>query len=120
VPARVREATGGNGVDLVFEHVGGTLFQVGLDSLARDGRLVTCGGHGGEVVPFDIIPFFRSQHQIIGSFVYSREELEKVLALGARGLIKPMVARTFPLEDARAAMDLLESRDFFGKILIVP
>ena len=120
VPARVREATGGSGVDLVFEHVGGTLFQAGLDSLARDGRLVTCGGHGGEVVPFDIIPFFRSQHQIIGSFVYSREELEKVLALGARGLIKPMVARTFPLEDARAAMDLLESRDFFGKILIVP
>lgn len=120
VPARVREATGGRGVDVVFEHVGGALFQTGLDSLAVDGRLVTCGGHGGEVVPFDIIPFFRSQHQIIGSFVYSREELEKVLALGARGLIKPIVAKTFPLEEARAAMDLLESRDFFGKILITP
>ncbi len=120
VPARVREATGGRGVDLVFEHVGGTLFQTGLDSLARDGRLVTCGAHAGEVVPFDIIPFFRSQHQIIGSFVYSREELEKVLALGARGVIKPLVAETFPLAQARAAMDLLESRDFFGKILVTP
>jgi NADPH:quinone reductase-like Zn-dependent oxidoreductase len=120
VPARVRELTGGRGVDLVFEHVGGRMFQIGLDSLARDGRLVTCGGHGGEVVPFDIIPFFRSEHNVIGSFVYSREELEKVLMLGARGMIRPLVARSFPLEEARAAMTLLESREFFGKILLVP
>jgi len=120
VPARVRELTGGRGVDLVFEHVGGRMFQIGLDSLAWDGRLVTCGGHGGEVVPLDIIPFFRNQHQVIGSFVYSREELEKVLALGARGMIKPLVARAFPLAEARAAFSLLESRDFFGKILLRP
>jgi len=120
VPARVRELTGGKGVDVVFEHVGGRMFQIGLDSLAWDGRLVTCGGHGGEVVQFDIIPFFRSQLQVIGSFVYSREELEKVLSLGARGMIKPLVARTFPLEEAAAAMTLLENRDFFGKILLVP
>jgi NADPH:quinone reductase-like Zn-dependent oxidoreductase len=120
VPARVRELTGGKGVDLVFEHVGGRMFQDGLDSLAWDGRLVTCGGHGGEVVPLDIIPFFRSQHQVIGSFVYSREELEKVLALGARGMIKPLIAKTFPLEEAREAMALLESREFFGKILLLP
>jgi NADPH:quinone reductase-like Zn-dependent oxidoreductase len=120
VPARVRELTGGSGVDVVFEHVGGRMFQIGLDSLARDGRLVTCGGHGGEVVPLDIIPFFRSQHHVIGSFVYSREELEKVLSLGARGMIKPLVAKTFPLEQAKAAMTLLENRDFFGKILLLP
>jgi len=120
VPARVRELTAGKGVDLVFEHVGGKMFQIGLDSLAWDGRLVTCGGHGGEVVPLDIIPFFRSQHQVIGSFVYSREELEKVLSLGARGMIKPLIAKTFPLEQARDAMAMLERREFFGKILLVP
>ena len=120
VPARVRELTGGKGVDVVFEHVGGRMFQIGLDSLAWDGRLVTCGGHGGEVVSLDIIPFFRSQHQVIGSFVYSREELEKVLSLGARGMIKPLVATTFPLEEAEAAMTQLENRDFFGKILLLP
>ena len=55
--------TDGRGVDLVYEHVGGELFQKGLDSLAKDGRLVICGGHSGEVVPFDIIPFFRGQKQ---------------------------------------------------------
>ena len=72
VVEEVMRATDGRGVDLVFEHVGGELFQKGLDSLAKDGRLVICGGHSGEVVPFDIIPFFRGQKQIIGSFVYDR------------------------------------------------
>ena len=120
IPSRVMELTGGAGVDLVFEHVGGELFQKSLESLSRDGRIVTCGAHGGEVVPFDIIPFFRSQHTIIGSFVYERHELERVLAMGARGQIKPLVADTFPLHEAAAAMDKLESRDFFGKILVCP
>jgi NADPH:quinone reductase-like Zn-dependent oxidoreductase len=120
VPARVMELTGGDGVDLVFEHAGGDLFQRALDSLARDGRIVTCGAHGGEVVPFDIIPFFRSQHTIIGSFVYTREELETVLTMARRGTIKPLVAATYPLQDVRAAFEKLESRDFFGKILLIP
>ena len=85
------EITGGQGVDLVFEHVGGELFKEGIDSLRRDGRLVTCGAHAGEVVDFDIIPFFRAQHTVIGSFVYTREELEKVLEFARRGLIPPLV-----------------------------
>ena len=50
---------------------GASCSRTALDSLGKDGRLVICGGHGGEVVPFDIIPFFRSQKQIIGSFVYN-------------------------------------------------
>ena len=118
VVAEVMCATDGQGVDLVFEHVGGELFQKGLDSLAKDGRLVICGGHAGEVVPFDIIPFFRGQKQIIGSFVYNRWEVEKVLDLAARGLITPLVYRTFPLEEAREAMAMMERREHFGKIVL--
>jgi NADPH:quinone reductase-like Zn-dependent oxidoreductase len=120
VPERVRELTDGRGVDLVYEHVGGERFADGIGSLAQDGRMVTCGGHSGEVVPFDIIPFFRGQHTIIGSFVYSREELEKVLAMAGRGQITPLVADTFPLAETRSAMELMESRDFFGKIVVLP
>jgi NADPH:quinone reductase-like Zn-dependent oxidoreductase len=120
VPARVMEITGGRGVDLVFEHVGGELFQKALESLSHNGRLVTCGAHGGEVVPFDIIPFFRGQHRIIGSFVYEREELDHVLEFAARGRLKPLAAETFALADVRDAFELLESRDFSGKILLRP
>jgi NADPH:quinone reductase-like Zn-dependent oxidoreductase len=115
----VMEVTGGHGVDVVYEHVGGELFQHGLDSLAKDGRLVVCGAHAGEVVPFDIIPFFRRQLSVIGSFVFDRREAETCFRLIARGALEPQVAATFPLEQAKEAMDLMESRDFFGKIVLV-
>ena len=120
VPAEVMRATEGRGVEVVFEHVGGEFFQMGLDSLSKDGRLVICGGHSGEVVPFDIIPFFRSQKQIIGSFVYNRSEVEQVLELAARGVITPLVYKVFPLEQAREAMETMERREHFGKIVLKP
>jgi 2-desacetyl-2-hydroxyethyl bacteriochlorophyllide A dehydrogenase len=116
----VMRLTDGRGVDVVYEHVGGELFQKGLDSLGKDGRLVICGGHAGEVVPFDIIPFFRTQKQIIGSFVYTRGEVEACLELARRGKITPLVYETFTLEDAREAMATMERREHFGKILLTP
>jgi NADPH:quinone reductase-like Zn-dependent oxidoreductase len=112
--------TDGRGVDLVYEHAGGELFQKGLDSLSKDGRLVTCGAHSGEVVSFDIIPFFRTQKSIIGSFVYTRAEVETVLELARRGKLQPIVHQTFPLEQVKDAMDTMESREFFGKIVLTP
>jgi NADPH:quinone reductase-like Zn-dependent oxidoreductase len=112
--------TDGRGVDLVYEHAGGDLFQAGLDSLSKDGRLVTCGAHSGEVVPFDIIPFFRAQKSIIGSFVYTREEVQTVLELASRGRITPLVDSVLPLDNARGAMERMESREHFGKIVLKP
>ena len=120
VVAEVMKATGDRGVDVVFEHVGGEAFQKGLDSLTKDGRLVICGAHSGEVVPFDVIPFFRKQLSVIGSFVFARAEVETCFGLVARGALKPQLAATFPLEEAGKAMDLMASRDFFGKIVLKP
>jgi NADPH:quinone reductase-like Zn-dependent oxidoreductase len=118
--AEVMRLTDDRGVDLVYEHCGGDLFQMGLDSLSKDGRLVICGGHAGEVVPFDIIPFFRAQKSVIGSFVYTKAEVETCLELARRGRIVPLVHQIFPLEQAKDAMDLMESREFFGKIVLTP
>lgn len=120
VVERVMEITGGEGVDVAYEHVGGENFQFAFDSLSKDGRLVTCGGHAGEVVPFDIIPFFRTEKRLIGSFTYTAGEVAKCFDLCARGLISPLVHSTFPLDQAAAAMDLMESREAFGKILLIP
>jgi NADPH:quinone reductase-like Zn-dependent oxidoreductase len=120
VAEEVMRATGGIGADLAFEHVGGKSFQDALSSLRKDGRLVTCGAHAQEVVSLDIIPLFRSQHQIIGSFVYTRAEVERVMELAARGAIKPLVHEVFPLERAREAMEMMERREHFGKIVISP
>lgn len=116
----VLDATGGKGVDVVYEHVGGEHFQKGLECLTFGGRLVTCGAHAQEVVDFDIIPFFRSQKSVIGSFVYDLDEFQKVLELADRGQITPLVDSTFPLEQAKEAMERLESREFFGKIVLTP
>lgn len=118
VVEEVMKATGGHGVDIVYEHVGGELFQKGLDSLAKDGRLVICGAHAGEVVPVDIIPFFRRQLTVIGSFVFDRSEVETCFALIARGAFQPQVAATFALEQVKEATELMESREFFGKIVL--
>lgn len=120
VVEEVMRLTDDRGVDLVYEHCGGDLFQKGLDSLSKDGRLVICGAHAGEVVEFDIIPFFRAQKSVIGSFVYTRNEVETCLELARRGKIVPLVHETLPLEQAKEAMDLMESRDFFGKIVLTP
>jgi NADPH:quinone reductase-like Zn-dependent oxidoreductase len=120
VAAEVMRLTEDRGVDLVYEHVGGELFQKGLDSLGKDGRLVLCGGHSGEVVPFDIIPFFRAQKSVIGSFVYTRDEVEMCLELARRGKIVPLVHQVFPLAEAPEAMATLERREHFGKIVLKP
>jgi alcohol dehydrogenase len=71
-------------------------------------------------VPFDVIPFFRAQKSVIGSFVFTREEVSACLALAAAGRIKPLVHSTFPLDQAREAMALMERREHFGKIVLLP
>jgi NADPH:quinone reductase-like Zn-dependent oxidoreductase len=120
VAKEVMRITGDRGVDLVYEHVGGALFQAGLDSLTRDGRLVTCGAHAGEVVSLDIIPLFRNQTRIIGSFTYTSAEYEEVLRLAGLGLLKPQVHSTWSLDDAVKAFEVMEARQQFGKIVITP
>jgi NADPH:quinone reductase-like Zn-dependent oxidoreductase len=120
VPERVRAATGGDGVDLVFDHVGGEHFATGLESLAKGGRVVICGGHAGEVVALDVIPFFRAEKRIIGAQSHTRAETERVLALAASGRVQAVVHETFPLHQTRAATELVERRENFGKVVIVP
>jgi NADPH:quinone reductase-like Zn-dependent oxidoreductase len=119
ISKRIVEAHGGS-MTVSHTAAGGASFQFALDSLAKDGRLVTCGAHAGEVVPFDVIPFFRGQKSVIGSFVFTREEVSTCLALAAAGQIKPLVHATFPLDQAREAMALIARREHFGKIVLLP
>lgn len=120
VVEEVMRITDGAGAHLTYEHVGGDLFAAGLNSLGKDGRLVTCGGHSGEVVPLDIIPLFRMQWQIIGSFTYTKGEYETVMRMVADGRLKPLVDTKVPLEEVRAAYERMESRGHFGKIVVNP
>ncbi|MBO9521356.1 MAG: zinc-binding dehydrogenase [Nocardioidaceae bacterium] len=120
VVAEVMAATGGRGADLTYEHVGGEAFQHGLEALGVDGRLVTCGAHAGEVVDFDIIPFFRKQLAVIGSYGYTKVEVTRCMELAARGDIRPVVHQVLPLDEVGKAMTMMERREQFGRIVLVP
>ena len=119
-PQRVRELTVGRGVDLVMEHVGGEVFTKSLECLRRDGAIVTVGGHGGEVVPFDIIPFFRNEYRLLGSSGATRSELSRVMEMVFEGTFRAVVSRVLDLSQAAEAHRLVDSRDFFGKVLLTP
>jgi len=117
---QVMAITGGRGVDVVMEHVGGEVFTRSLQCLARGGILITVGAHAGEVVEFDIIPFFRKELRLAGSKNASVLELRKVMGLVAEGRLKPIVHQAFPLAQAAEAHRVVDSRDFFGKVILLP
>ena len=117
---RVLELTGGKGVDVVMEHIGGSVFSRSLECLKTDGVIVTVGAHAGEVVTFDIIPFFRRQLRLVGSKNASTMELRTVMGFVAEGRLKPVIHRTFSLAEAAEAHRVVDSREIFGKVLLLP
>ena len=119
-PEKVMAITGARGVDVVMEHIGGEVFTKSLRCLARGGIIITVGAHAGEVVEFDIIPFFRKELRLAGSKNAPVLELRKVMGLVADGKLKPIVHKAFPLAQAAEAHRVVDSRDFFGKVVLVP
>jgi NADPH:quinone reductase-like Zn-dependent oxidoreductase len=120
IAEKVRELTNGRGVDVVFEHVGPAVFEQCLRSLAKGGRLVTCGATTGPTASFEIRFLFSRQLSIIGSMMGRTSELLTIVRLVGEGKLKPVIDRIFPLAEAAKAHEVLESRNFFGKLVLVP
>lgn len=118
VAAEVRRLTSGRGVDVVIEHVGAATWDGSVTSLARGGRLVTCGVTSGAQVKLDLRYLFVKQYKLMGSYMGSRAELMAVLRLVDRGAFRPVIDRVFPLEAAEEAHRHLESRKQFGKVVL--
>ena len=120
VAARARALTGKKGVDVVFEHVGGPVFEAAVAALARDGRLVTCGATIGNRVTLDLDLLFGRHLTLLGSWMGRRSDLNDVLEHVAAGTLRPVVDSILPLAEARRAHERLEARDTFGKLVLVP
>jgi NADPH:quinone reductase-like Zn-dependent oxidoreductase len=118
--AEVRTLTAKRGVDIVFEHVGQKTFPGSLRSLAKGGRLVTCGATTGGKAELNLHALFFKNLSVLGSTMGSRGELHQITGLVARGLLKPVLDRTLPLSEVREAHEALEKREQFGKIVLVP
>lgn len=127
-PARVRELTGGNGVDLVLDLVAGEWLSPSLECLAERGRLVLVGLTAGRTATIDLSLVLRRRLRIVGSVLRARSVAEKAelvrgfaefgLARLADGRLRPVVDRVFPLAEAAAAYDYLEHERPFGKVVL--
>jgi len=124
----IRELTDGRGVDLILDIMGGSYLPRNLAALAMDGRLVQIGLMGGETASIDLRRVLGRRLTITGSTLRPRTVEEKgqiaaalereVWPLLEQGIIKPIVYRTFPLQDAPAAHRLMESSEHIGKVVL--
>ena len=125
----IAEVTGGRGVDLILDIVGGEYVNRNLAAMAMDGRLVQIGLMGGEAASLDLRRLLGRRLTITGSTLRPRTVEEKgaiaralrqeVWPMIEQGIVKPVVYQTFPLAEASAAHRLMESSDHIGKIVLV-
>ena len=124
----VRELTGGRGVDLILDIMGGSYLSRNLAALAVDGRLVQIGLMGGETASIDLRSVIGRRLTITGSTLRPRsiDEKGQIAAALARevwplleaGVVKPILYKSFPLTEAAAAHRLMESSEHIGKIVL--
>ena len=118
-PRRVRELTGGAGVAVVVDHVGGEMFAKSVKTLQRGGRIVTCGATAGHLVEINLRAVFFKSLSILGSTMGSLLELKRLLRHVERGELRPVVDSTFPLAELPRAQEALARREQFGKIVVL-
>ena len=114
----VRRLTNKKVVDIVIDHVGKDTFGKSIASLARGGRLVTCGATSGPDVDIDLRYVFARHLSLLGSHMGGKHELAELLPFFDTGALKPVVDRVLPLEEAADAHRRLENREQFGKIVL--
>ncbi len=120
VPDAVMALTGGLGADIVLDMVGGDRLKDSIAAAALGGRIVSVGAHGGEHVDIDMIELFRKHISLHGCGRSTRAMVGEVLGLVAAGKLKAVIHKHFPLSQAAAAHELMESRAFFGRMVMDP
>lgn len=116
----VRRLTNKKGVEVVFEHTGAETWAGSIASLAKNGRLVTCGATSGYDARTDLRQVFYRHVSLLGSFMGSKAELLEALKFVERGAIRAVIDQTLPLSEARRAHELMQDRAQFGKLVLKP
>jgi NADPH:quinone reductase len=127
--AETKRLTGGKGVDVVYDSVGKTTFDKGLNVLRPRGMMVLFGGSSGAVPPFDPLVLTHKgslflTRPSLGNYIATTDELHQraaaVLGMIAEGKLKLRIEHTYPLAQAQQAHRDLESRKTTGKLLLLP
>jgi NADPH2:quinone reductase len=126
--SQVEAAIGAERVDALLDLVGGNYLEGNLRVLTLRGRMVVVGLTGGASAPFNVSVLLRKRLTIVGTMLRSRPLEEKIalarefpergVPLFETGRLKPVVDRVFDFEEIRAAHQLMESNDTFGKIVL--
>ena len=127
----VKRKTGGRGVDVILDLVGGDYLGKNLDVLATEGRIAVIATQGGRTAQLDLGALMRKRCRVIGSTMRARSSEEKGRvaerllkriwpALPTKDPIRPVIDSQFPLTDAAKAHARMESGEHIGKIVLVP
>ncbi|MBF4163739.1 NAD(P)H-quinone oxidoreductase [Nocardioides acrostichi] len=126
----VKALTEGRGVDVVLDNMGAKYLARNISVLADGGRLVVIGMQGGAKAELDIASLLQKRRSVTATALRSRPVagkseicrgvVEDVWPLVGRGRIRPIVETVMPLDDVRAAHELMEAGSHTGKILLTP
>ena len=120
ISEEVRKLTNKEGVDIVIEHVGEATWEQSMKCLKPAGTLVTCGATTGPNASFDLRFLYSRQLSLLGSYMGTMGELYEVLGHIFAGRLKPVVDRSFSLQDVLAAHEWMENSQMFGKVVLNP
>jgi NADPH:quinone reductase-like Zn-dependent oxidoreductase len=115
---KILKAAGRRGVDVAIDHVGKDTFVESMRSLALGGRLATCGATSGGDVTIDLKLLFFKNLSLLGTTMGAKADLIRAVKLIGEGKLKPVIDRTLSIEKLGEAMELMEERKLFGKIVL--
>jgi NADPH:quinone reductase-like Zn-dependent oxidoreductase len=115
---KLYQLTGKRGVDVVVDNVGQATLNASMRAAARGGRVVIVGNTSGPKAEIDVRLIFGKQISLIGSTMGSHQDFLDVMQLVWVGKIKPVIDRVMPLVQGRAAFEILEAGQQFGKIVL--
>ena len=102
----------------MLDHIGASVWEQCFASIKTGGTFINCGVSAGYRAEFHLGQLWTRELTIMGSRMKPREDMPVILPLFARGDLKPVVARVFPLEEANQAHRVMEESDFFGKVVL--
>jgi NADPH:quinone reductase len=124
---QVRAATDGQGVDLAVDSVGGSVLTGSIQCLRYRGRAITVGRAGRDPEPLDASLLGMGNHSLTGVFLgaeiatgRARRMIEHLITEVEVGRLRVLVDRTYPLSEAAAAHEYLESRQAVGRVVLIP
>ncbi len=117
---RIKELTGGEGVEVVIDTVGSRVFNECFNALALHGRYAIVGQLFGETTEINLARIFFKRAQLLGVGSVSRAQLEDSVALAAAGYLQPRIARILKLDEISLAHTLVEQGDCVGRVVVKP